>query len=750
MKLLFKISAHWLGLFVMILCMGLSAIDFYPFEILERRFMDFAAGFHIKNNRYFQPSVIVDIDENSISKLGSWPLPRSYFSSLIQILSHAQAKTIAIDVLFEKKENDRIVREIQNIKDTFVTLIQDSSEHYSTFLNHINEKELQIDHDIQLINAIQQSGNVILPLIFKLNQLIPDLDQHLFAPKMVDPLDLPLPTQPVQLFSPFTASSVSMPFSEINTAVAGLGHINIQPDIDGKIRKHTLCVMYENKYYPSLPLRAIIHYLGLQQQDLEILPPNGLRAGNRYIETDESISIYIKPQLYEVPKYSFYDVLNGLVPDRVFKDRIVIVGGKSSLLNLPDNRLIPEKYSHPIYQSTVIENILSNTTIIRPEWSWYTELAIMFIFGIFIIFILPKNGVIAGIVFTMIFIGVWTTGCVVLLTTENMWLKWIYPCVELVLSMLIIIPRQLFTTEKIASPILQTMIQRHPYTHKTLDQYEVEEELGRGMLGVVYRANDKENERWVAIKTIQINTGRTSEKLENAKQQFIKEAQAACRLKHPGIVELYDVGIENDICYIVMEYLDSNALDTHFTRKTLLPLRKVLHYIIQICDALSYSHQKWIIHGGIKPSNIFLNRKDMIKVSDFGIDPFAKEIGSQTGEMLITPGYMSPEQVEGKKIDGRSDLFSLGIVLYHLITGELPFQGASLSELMYNISHQNPVSPKSINPKIPTALELILIKALSKEPNERFQSADSFGRHLRILDEKIQIAVNKKRNIKRI
>jgi len=509
-----------------------------------------------------------------------------------------------------------------------------------------------------------------------------------------------------------------------------------------------LCVMYQDKYYPSLPLRAVIHYLGLSQKDLEILPPNGLRAGNRYIETDNQISIYTKPPVYEIPRYSFYDVLNGNVPERVFKDRIVIIGGKSSLLNLPDNRLVSEKFSQPDYQASIIENILSNTTIIRPDWSWYTELTILFLFGIFIIFILPKNGVIAGIVFTLIFIGVWTTGCVIILSAEHMWLKWIYPCFELVLGMLIIIPRQLFTTETMVSPILQTMIQRHPYTHKTLDQYEVEEELGRGMLGVVYRANDNDNERWVAIKTIQINTGRTSEKLENAKQQFIKEAQAACRLRHPKIVEVYDVGIENDICYVVMEYLDGNALDTHFSRKTLLPLRKVLHYIIQICDALSYSHQKWIIHGGIKPSNIFLTRHDMIKVSDFGIDLFAKAIGNQTGEMLITPGYMSPELVEGKKIDGRSDLFSLGILLYHLITGELPFQGTSLSELMYNISHQAPVSPKSINPKIPSALELILIKALSKDPNERFQSAESFGRHLRVLDEKIQIAVNKKRNHK--
>ncbi|MBF0451949.1 MAG: CHASE2 domain-containing protein [Candidatus Magnetomorum sp.] len=746
MKLLLKISVHWFGLLIMTLCMGLSAINFYPLEILERRFMDKAASLPLNNNRHFQPAVIVEIDENSISKLGSWPWPRSHFSSLIQQLSNAKAKTIAIDVLFEKKENYRIIQELQNINDTFTTLIQEPSDHYTIFLNYLAEVESRVDHDKKFIESIAQAGNVILPIHFKLNQFIPDFNQQLPVTQMVDPLDLPLTHQVEQVFSPLTANAVSMPFSEINAAAAGLGHINVCPDIDGNIREHTLSIMYQNKYYPSLPLRAVIHYLGLQQKDLEILPPNGLRAGNRYFETDKKISVFIKPQSFHVPKYSFYDVLKGLVPDRVFKDRIVIVGGKSSLLNLTDYRNVSEKYSHPDYQASVIENLLSNTTTTRPEWSRYTELAIMVLFGIFITFILPRNGVIAGILFTFVFIGVWTVGCVIILSTENLWLKWTYPCVELILGMLIIIPRQIFVTEKMVSPMLQTMIQRHPRTHKTLDQYEVEEELGRGMLGVVYRANDLENKRWVAIKTIQINAGRTSEKLENAKQQFIREALAACRLRHSRIVEVYDVGIENDICYVVMEYLDGgNALDTHFTRSTLLPLRKVLHYVIQICDALSYAHQKWIIHGGIKPSNIFLIRKDMIKVSDFGIDPFAKAIGNQTGEMLITPGYMSPEQVEGKKIDGRSDLFSLGILLYHLITAELPFQGASLSELMYNISHQTPISPKSINPKIPTALELILIKALAKDPNERFQSAESFGRHLRVLDEKIAIAVNKKR-----
>lgn len=727
----------------MLLCMGVSITNFQPLEILERRFMDMSTRLPFKQKRRFQPTVIISIDEDSISKLGPWPWPRSYFSAIIDILTRSQAKTIGIDILFEHKDNDYIIDEIRNIEGSFKTLIQDPSEHYDIFLNYIQEMETRIDHDKKLIESIKRSHNVILPVHFKLNQLIPDLKQKPIA-QMVDPLDLPLKPQVEHLFSPHTAISLSMPFSEMSAVAVGLGHINVKPDIDGQIREHILTVMYQDKYYPSLPLRAIIHYLGLHQKDLEILPPDGLRAGNRYFETDNQINVRIQKGAVTIPKYSFYDVLQGLVPGNNFKDRIVLIGGKSRLLRIPGYHQLSDNFSLPEYHATVIENLLSKTTINRPNWIHFTELSVMLLFGFFIAFVLPRNGLLGGIFFSMIFICVWTMGCVVLLSVENLWLKWIYPTMELLLGLIIIIPRQVFVTDKSLPPMLQTMIQRHPQVHKGLDKYDVSEELGRGMLGVVYRANDQENERWVAIKTIQLNTGRVSDQLENAKQLFIREARAASTLRHPGIIEIYDVGQENDLCYIVMEYLEANALNAHFTRKSLLPLRKVLHYIIQICEALSFAHQKWIIHGGIKPGNIFLLRKDTIKVSDFGIDTFAKAIGNHTGELLFTPGYMSPEQVKGQKIDGRSDLFSVGVLLYHLITAELPFNGTSLSELMYNISHQEPVSPRSINPKIPSALELILIKALAKEPNDRFQSAESFARHLRVLDQKIELAVTKK------
>ena len=722
---------------------GGSITNFLPLEILERRFVDISTSLPLKQKRRFQPTVIISIDEDSISKLGSWPWPRSYYSALIDILKRSHAKTIGIDILFEHKDNDFIIDEIRNIEGSFKTLIQEPSAHYDIFLNYIQEMESRIDHDKKMIESMTRANNVILPVHFKLNQLIPDLKQQA-VPQMVDPLDLPLTPKDEHFFSPYTALSVTMPFSEVSGVAAGLGHMNVKQDIDGKIREHILTIMYQDKYYPSLPLRAIIHYLGLKQNDLEILPPNGLRAGNRYFDTDNKINVRIQKGAVPIPKYSFYDVLQGLIPEQHFHDRIVLIGGNARLLRTPDYHQLPDNFSLPEYHAIVIENLLSKSTINRPEWIHITEMAVMLLFGIFISFVLPRNGLIGGIFFSIIFICVWTTGCIVLLSVEHLWLKWVYPTLELLLGLIIIIPRQVFVTEKSLPPMLQTMIQRHPRVHKGLDKYEVSEELGRGMLGVVYRANDLENERWVAIKTIQLNTGRASEQLENAKQLFIREAVAARNLRHPGIVEIFDVGLENDVCYIVMEYLEANALNAHFTRKSLLPLRKVLHYMIQICDALSFAHQKWIIHGGIKPGNIFLLRKDTIKVSDFGIDTFAKAIGNHTGELLFTPGYMSPEQVKGQKIDGRSDLFSVGVLLYHLITSELPFNGTSLSQLMYNISHQEPVSPRSINPKIPTALELILIKALAKEPNDRFQSAESFARHLRVLDQKIALAVTKK------
>ena len=268
-------------------------------------------------------------------------------------------------------------------------------------------------------------------------------------------------------------------------------------------------------------------------------------------------------------------------------------------------------------------------------------------------------------------------------------------------------------------------------TKPTLGRYEISEELGRGSMGIVYKGQDPTIARTVAIKTLRLSEFEEGE-LADIKERFFREAESAGLLHHPNIVSIYDTGEEHDLTYIAMEYLDGNDL-TQFTHKgKLLPLRDVLTIIIQVADALEYAHKNNIVHRDIKPANIMLLKDTKkIKVTDFGIARITSSSKTKTGIVLGTPSYMSPEQVAGKKIDGRSDIFSLGVILFEMLTGQKPFTSNDMTSLMLQIAKEKHSSARKINPKIPQIVEKILDKALAKELDQRYQNAGLMAEHLR-------------------
>lgn len=263
-----------------------------------------------------------------------------------------------------------------------------------------------------------------------------------------------------------------------------------------------------------------------------------------------------------------------------------------------------------------------------------------------------------------------------------------------------------------------------------LGRYEIVGELGQGAMGVVYKATDPLIDRIVAIKTITLSLA--LDEREEYEGRFYQEAKAAGRLSHPNIVTIYDVGRSGDIAYIAMEFLQGRELRDILDDEKLLPVDQVLDIVAQVALGLAYAHEHDIIHRDVKPSNIMVLRDGHAKITDFGIARMSSAaVRTQTGMVLGSPKYMSPEQVMGKLTDQRSDIFSLGVMLYEMLTGNPPFLGENVNAIMYQTLNAIPQPPSSLNAAVPDMLNFIVAKALAKDIDDRYQNARDLANDLR-------------------
>lgn len=263
-----------------------------------------------------------------------------------------------------------------------------------------------------------------------------------------------------------------------------------------------------------------------------------------------------------------------------------------------------------------------------------------------------------------------------------------------------------------------------------LGRYEILSELGQGAMGVVYKATDPLIDRTVAIKTI--NLGLAQEEKEEYEGRFYQEAKAAGRLSHPNIVTIYDVGKSGEVAYIAMEFLQGREVRDILNDGQILPVSQVLDIVSQVALGLAYAHEHGIVHRDVKPSNIMVIRDGHVKITDFGIARMeSAAVRTQTGMVLGSPKYMSPEQVMGKLIDQRSDIFSLGVMLYEMLTGKAPFVGENVNAIMYQTLNGIPPPPSTVNPVVPDMLNFIVAKALAKSLDDRYQNAKDLANDLR-------------------
>ncbi|HUG22959.1 serine/threonine-protein kinase [Piscinibacter sp.] len=277
--------------------------------------------------------------------------------------------------------------------------------------------------------------------------------------------------------------------------------------------------------------------------------------------------------------------------------------------------------------------------------------------------------------------------------------------------------------------------------HKTLGRYLVDRQLGRGAMGAVYLGHDPKIGRQVAIKTMALSQEFDGPALTEARARFFREAETAGRLQHRDIVTIFDAGEDHELAYIAMEYLKGHDLQRYVAKARLLPVPQVLRIVARVADALAYAHSQGVVHRDIKPANVMIDpADDSVKVTDFGIARITDSSRTRTGMVLGTPSFMSPEQMAGRRVDGRSDLYSLGVMLFQMLCGRLPHNAESMAKLMYQIANDPAPDIRTLRPDLPETLANVVALALEKRPEVRYAGGRQLAEDLRTIEARLDPA----------
>lgn len=817
--------ADWFaGVAVLVLATILFQTNDFLYS-LELRFYDFAS-----TSTSRQPSdrvAIINIDDQSIAKLGRWPWSRDIHAHLIDKLRQANVKTIVFSSFLFEPQTDPGLNYIQKIRET-VAANPDAAVAYPQLTGLIAAAEQSLDTDTVLAASLQKAGNVLLPTLLDIGaqQGRPDKPLPEFAAKST--------VEETRGFS-VAANRFQMPIEILGQAAAGVGHLNPAQDRDGAIRSEMLLVNYSGQAVPSLALLAAEKSLNLTAQDLQLNPGESVQLGKIKIKTDTQA--VMRPQFYQgrngKPPFasdSFDDVLSGKIPASNYAGKVVIIGapaaGVGTLFKVPGHsNLTPaESMAH------VISSLLNAHFIVQPAWAGLALVAALFVVAAYVIAALPRLSAGMGAAVTA---GLFVSLLAIefgLLSVAAIWIQLVLPATALLLGYLALTTKRLLVTgagrvkpdegsaetNRMMGLALQGQGQldmaferfrRVPlgeavmgnlyslaldferqrqfnmadavYAHMavfdtnykdvkaklsratnlsetvirsgagsqsggtlpldgggvekpTLGRYQIEKELGKGAMGVVYLGKDPKIGRVVAIKTLALGEEFAGEELADARARFFREAETAGRLQHQNIVTIFDAGEEHDLAYIAMEFLKGRDLVEYCKGDTLLPVPTVLSIVARVAEALAYAHQQNVVHRDIKPANIMYElASDTVKVTDFGIARITDSSKTRTGLVLGTPSFMSPEQLAGKKVDGRSDLYSLGVMLFQMLAGVLPFRGDSMAALMFKIANDEAPDIRVIRPELPLRLADIVALSLSKRPETRYQDGHQFAADLR-------------------
>jgi eukaryotic-like serine/threonine-protein kinase len=808
-------------------------------ETIESKFYDFRSKLRAENLPKTE-FAIIEIDDESISKIGRWPWSRDKMSDMIVWLSSAPSKpsVIGLNILFSEEEKNDGLKATQFLKEKYTQLLNDKKIKEkgkdSEFLKAVEKINQSMNMDSKLAKAIIDAENVVLPMFMTTDNLMNKPEE---APSWIQKFALETEDSDDDEGFLMEGSAMTVPIEVLSSSAAGIGHVNVFSEPDGTIRREYPFIAYDMDVFPSFALEVVRKHLKRNSNEIIIMPGHGISIGKYTMPLDASSSMLVSYNDGETSfkTYSFYDVINGKVVPEAFRDKIVLIGptaqGIGSLYVTP----LEKNLSAVKFTANIIENILHNNYIVRPTWSFYAELALIFLVAIFITFILPKLKALIGAILAGVLLGAMVAGGIFLFVSKGEWLKVTHPSFLLIAGYIFVVSKRFFTTEKskelvevgaietnkmlglsfqgqgmldlsfekfrlcpiddnmkdslynlaldferkrqfnkavavyehiskkdskykdidkkietlqkasdgavfggsLAGPSSDsTILVDGATTTPTLGRYEISKELGKGAMGIVYLGKDPQINRQVAIKTLRFEEGIDEEQLKALKERFFREAQAAGNLSHPNIIKVYDAGEDQEIAYMAIELLKGEDLKTWTPKKNLLPIDKVCEYIHHCADALDYAHKNGVIHRDIKPANIMLLEDGNIRIVDFGIARIQESSKTATGTVMGTPYYMSPEQISGKKVDGRADIFSLGVTFFELLTGEKPWKGGdAVGTLFFQIASDPYPDPIKIRPDLPKAILAIIDKALQKNPDERYQEAGQMAADLKAVIE---------------
>lgn len=840
-----KHPALVLGLSITVLFVLLGHYHTRFIDSLELKFYDVMINLRSEPQN---PSkiVIVDIDDDSIEKLGRWPWPRSLLATGVKKIDAGNPRVIGLNLILSEPEKSSGLKVLKRLKKLLAETMDDSpGGKGAVLLKAMNTAQIELDNDKKLADSLQASGKVVLPVFFKESAF--SMGRSKNTDKLLGGRSITNVTNPEDQDC-FHASDMIPPIPAFMEASEGIGHINLGYDMDGTARRERLLYEYRGLYFPSYSLKLAAVYMNIPNKKIKVELGTRINLGAIEIPTTwlTEMMLSFKGPRGSFKRYSYFDVINDKIPSGVFKNKLVLVSASASGIMNPLST--PTDPTMPVgeFSANAVWSILNHKYIEQPPWTDSAELLMIILFGLIITFVLPRlKAVIAGTLFVVILL-ILIGGAAFSLVSKGMWIWVTYPVLQLILGYIGVVSIKYFITEtgkeKVEGESAETnrmlgvsfqsqgmldmafdkfrrvpvnnemkdilynlaldyerkrqynkaasvyeYIEQHDSkfkdvgerkkkliqtsetmvfgggmlgapaggdtfaatgtdTRPTLGRYEVLKQLGKGAMGIVYLGQDPRINRTTAIKTVRFADDFEAEEAEKMKQAFFREAESAGTLSHPNIVTIYDAGEEQELAYIAMEFLDGDDMDKYIKKENLLPMRKVIDYVADITDALGYAHQKGIVHRDIKPANIMLLKSGLIKITDFGIARITATSQTQTGIVKGTPFYMSPEQFAGEKVDGRSDIFSVGVMLFQLLTGELPFRGDNPMALMNQIMNTPHPDPRKFNPRIFKPLVAIIDKSLEKDRGKRYQKASQMSSHLRTLGKKVDAAVAKKKD----
>jgi len=826
-------------------------------QSLERKAYD--VGVMSSSRTPLDRIAIIAIDDVSIANLGRWPWSREIHAKMTDILSEAKAKVVGNTVFFTEPQIDpgyQYILKLLEMTGATAPVAADTNAAPSAasvsaaapavepaaapagelgqFVALLRQAEGALNPDRKLADSFQRARNVLVPMLFTLGDPRGKPDKAL--PEYASRNALAgVRGQPESLA--LSSSAVQVPIEAIGKAVAGMGHLAANPDVDGAIRSEPLVVQFFDQYFPSMSMMIAARSLNLGSADIKVRPGEGVTLGKLRIGTDPVLQMqtYFYRDRDGRPAFqvdSFYDVYTGKInAEKKYRDKIVLIGATAGGLGTTSVTPISPSMAPVLTLAHSVSSILQEHFFVVPAWAWMVEKAAFLLLAAYLVVLLPRLNAGYGAGITGALLAVLLAAHFALMATQGIWIQLMVPCVLLVVGHVALITKRFMMTEraKVKSdessaesnrmlglayqgqgqldmawdkfrlvPLsevlmdnlynlaldferkrqfakaegvfrhmaafnpkyrdIESKLSRAKQLSETvmlgggatrtntsilgeasatvekpmLGRYQVEKELGKGAMGVVYLGRDPKIGRVVAIKTMALAQEFEADELAEVKERFFREAETAGRLAHQNIVTIYDAGEEHDLAYIAMELLKGGDLVPFTKPGALLPVDKVASIIARTADALGYAHKQGVVHRDIKPANIMYHlESDTVKVTDFGIARLTDSSKTKTGMVLGTPSYMSPEQLAGKKIDGRSDLFSLAVSFYQMLCGKLPFEGESMGRLMYRISSEPPTDILSINPNVPPGLVTFLDRAFDKDPDHRFQTGEEFAAALR-------------------